>query len=127
MIVTAQAIMKITSKISLTRMNLMVQNIQIAGKNLFPTDHEVNINEFRSLLKTTFSFIIQRRVIFYFYFNRNYATIKKSSIQSFRELLSIFSFKFPKSNTALSDELLKDHRIAYGQCVHVSTLSVSFT
>ena len=103
--------MKIISKISLTRMKLMVQNTQIAGKNLFPIDHAMNINQFRSLSKTTFSFIIQRPVIFYFLSKRNYKSIKMSLIQSFREFLSIFSIQFSKLNTAIFDDLLKGHRI----------------
>ena len=47
MIAMAPAIMKIISKISLTLMNLMAQNTQIAGKKRFPIDQNMNINHFR--------------------------------------------------------------------------------
>ena len=47
MIVMAQAIMKIISKISLMCMKLMVQNTQIVGKKPFPIDQKMNINHFQ--------------------------------------------------------------------------------
>ena len=94
MIVMAQAIMKIISKIRLTRMILMVQDTQIAGKKLFRIDQKMNIHHFRILSKTTFSFIIKRRETSHYFFNRNYSTRKESSTQSFRELLFIFSICF---------------------------------
>ena len=59
MIATAQAIMKIISKISLMRMKLMVQNTPIVGKELFPIDQNMNINHFQGSSTTTFSFVIK--------------------------------------------------------------------
>ena len=70
-------------------MILMAQNTQIAGKKLFRIDQKMNINHFRGLSKTTFCFLIKRRDTIHFFFNSNYSTIKKSSTQSFRELLFI--------------------------------------
>ena len=96
MIAMAQAIMKIISKISLTRMNLMVNimayNTQIAGKKLFPIDQNMNINHFQGLSTTTFSFVIKWRVTIHPFFNSNYSTKKKLSIQNIRELLFIYWF-----------------------------------
>ena len=93
MIAMAQAIMKIISKISLTRMNLMVNimayNTQIAGKKLFPIDQNMNINHFQALSKTIFFYWIRRRINIHSSSDRNYLKIKKSSIQNFRK-----SFKF---------------------------------
>ena len=105
MIVMAQAIMKIISKIRLTRMILMVQDTQIAGKKLCRIDQKMNINHSRGLSKTTFCFWIKRRVTIHFFVNGNYSTIKESSIQSFRELLFIYLFVFQSKKRPFSQKL----------------------
>ena len=90
MIAMAQAITKIILTISLTRMKLMVQDTQIVGKQLLPTDQNMNINHFRGLPKATFCFLIAWRVSIHPFFNSNYWTKKKSSIQSIREFNILF-------------------------------------
>ena len=104
----------------------MVHNIQIAGKNLFPIDHEMNINQFRRLSKTTLCFTIQRRATFYFYFKRNYASIKKSSIQSFVSCYNFLRLFFKVKHGLIRGDF-GGHRIANGECVHVSTFSMLYT
>ena len=94
MIATAQAIMKIISKISLTRMKLMVQNTQTVRKKLLPTDQNMNINHFQGLSKACLCFLIKRRVAILPFSNSNYLTKKKLSTQSSRELLIPLLFIF---------------------------------
>ena len=72
----------------------MVQNTQIVRKKLYPIDQKMNINHSQGLLITSLYFLIQRRVSTHLFYNRNYLTKEKSSIQSIRELLLIFSVYF---------------------------------
>ena len=120
MIAMAPAIMKIISKTSLTRMNLMVQNTQIAGKQLFPIDQNMNINHFRASSKTTFCFIIEGLVTIHTFFDKNYSTTKKSSIQNFRELFIIskvfFNLEWPFLNDIFDVQLGSGHTCSYRVC-----------